>query len=908
MSGTNLPTQIVEVIRRALESADLPLAVRAEVERDLRAHFEDGLDAGHTAEELIARFGDPEEAGRRVAQARQPANGAAGRGASGGASVAALWQEVTRAVRSLAAAPLFTTMVVATLALGVGANTAVFSVLDAVLVEPLPYPDADRLVRVYDTPEEDGGGYGEYLRGLAVLEYREWDDVFESFGVLYTYRETGGDLTDGDVPERVVVTEADAGFFDVMGVTPRVGRTFLPEESFVPDGRTSEGSGGGRRGSVTRVAVLSEGLWAQRFGSDPAVVGRQLQLDGEAFEVVGVLPASFDIPFGSRTDVWIPLDLAPGGSNSWGNHYLSGVAKLRRGVSAEMAQARADALNDALIRETPDADEWGPLLVPLREALVGDGRRTMLLVLAAAVGLVLLSACVNVGNLVFARNLGRAREIAVRSALGADRPGLVLHLLSESVVLAIAGGAAGIAAGWLGVRALLGLAPEALPSLLIPELSGRVFVIALAATTIALALFGLAPALRFSVTSPGVAMSHGARAGTETKSARRARGGLVVVQVAAALVLVVGAGLLVRSFSALRRVALGVDPDGVLTFEVNLPPARYPDGAARQRFHEQLEGRIAGLPGVSAAGATSWLPVNGRYHTWGFSTDPVNLDNGAAWMLSDVRMVAGSYFDAVGIRLLRGEPLESVDPNGPPVVWLSRALAEQAFKDADPIGKMVRAANQTRQVAGVVEDVRHDPRLEPYPTVYVPHAHYADNRNWAMVQTVRASGDLGALQERIRGELSAMDPNLVLYRPRPLVALLDSRRAQDRFATALMGVFALLALTLSAVGTYGVLAGAVERKRREIGIRMALGATAGAVGAMILRSALLLAVGGSLVGLVAAWLGARSLESLLFEVEPADPAVFGVAAALMLGLSSLAAWLPARRAIRMDPARTLGAE
>jgi predicted permease len=896
MTGPTLPTEIVEVIRRALESADLPLAVRAEVERDLRAHFEDGLDGGHCAEELIARFGDPEEAGRRVAQARQPANGAAGRGAGFGASVAALWQEVTRAVRSLAAAPLFTTMVVATLALGVGANTAVFSVLDAVLLEPLPYPDADRLVRVYDVADEGGGG--EYLRGLAALEYREWDDVFESFGVLYTYRETGGDLTDGDAPERVVVTEADAGFFDVMGVTPRLGRAFLPEESFL----------GARRASVPRVAVMSEGLWVRRFGSDPAVIGRQLRLDGEAFEVVGVLPASFDIPFGSRTDVWIPLDLTPGGSNSWGNHYLSGVAKLREGVSAEKAQARVDALNDALVRETPDADEWGPLLVPLREALVGDGRRTMLLVLAAAVGLVLLSACVNVGNLVFARNLGRSREIAVRSALGADRPGLVLHLLSESVVLALAGGAAGIGAGWLGVRALLGLAPEALPALLIPELSGRVFVIALAATTVALALFGLAPALRFSVTSPAGAMSHGGRSVTETRSARRAGGGLVMVQVAAALVLVVGAGLLVRSFSALRRVELGIDPDGVLTFEVNLPTARYPDGAARQRFHEQLEGRIAALPGVTAAGATSWLPVNGRYHTWGFSTDAENPDNDAAWMLSDVRMVAGSYFDAVGIEVLRGERLESVDPDGPPVVWLSRSLAEQAFQDADPIGRMVRAANQARRVVGVVEDVRHDPREEPYPTVYVPHAHYADDRNWAMVQTVRATGDLGALQESVRGELGAMDPNLVLYRPRPLEALLDSGRAQDRFATALMGVFALLALSLSAVGTNGVLAGSVERKRREIGIRIALGARSGTVGAMIVRSALALALGGSLVGLVAAWLGARSLESLLFEVEPADPAVFGVAAALMLGLSALAAWLPARRAIRMDPARTLGAE
>jgi predicted permease len=382
----------------------------------------------------------------------------------------------------------------------------------------------------------------------------------------------------------------------------------------------------------------------------------------------------------------------------------------------------------------------------------------------------------------------------------------------------------------------------------------------------------------------------------------------VVVQVAAALVLLVGAGLLTRSFGALRRVELGAEPEGVLTFEVNLPDVRYPDGASRDRFHRDLERRIAALPGVTAAGAASWLPLNGRYHTWGFNSDAGNPDNDATFHLVDVRIVSGDYFDAVGIGVLEGDRLESLDPDGPPVVWISRSLARRAFGDADPLGRTVQAANAPRTVVGVVEDVRHDPRLDFFPTVYVPHAQYADDRNWALVQAVRASGEQAALRERIREELRAIDPNLVLYRPRPFTALLAARRAQDRFGTALMGAFAVLALTLCSVGTYGVLAGSVERKRREIGIRIALGARAASVRAMVLRSALVLAALGAALGVPAAWVGARSLESLLFQVEPADPGVFAAAAAALLGLSALAAWLPARRATRLDPARTLCSE
>jgi predicted permease len=903
VSAPQLPPEITQLIERVLASSGLLGTARAEVERELRAHFEDGLTAGHSPAELAARFGDPGQAGRRIRLARgQTARpGARTRKLGGALHPAALVRETRRALRSLAASPLYASMVVATLALGVGANTAVFTVLDSVLLEPLPYPDGDRLVRVYERSDEDG--VSEYLRGLGVLEYRKWDDLFESFGVLYTYREEGGDLTDGDRPERVVASPVDAGFFAVTGASPLIGRTFTSDESL-----RAGAQDGQRRGDLPRVVVLSEGLWARRFGADPSVVGSQLQLDGTSFEVIGVLPASFEAPFGSTPDLWVPQDLTPGGSNSWVNHYLSGVAKLREGVTLKAAQARAQALSRALQQQFPAAGDQEVFLVPLRQALVGDTRRTTLLVLAGAVGLVLLSACVNVSNLVFARNLWRVRDIAVRSALGAERSRLVVHLLAESLLLALAGAVVGVAVGWLGVRVLLAIAPEALPGLLTPELSVRVFGVGFLATTVALALFGLAPALRFSNAAPADAMRGAGRTGTESRRTRALRGTLVVVQVAAALVLLVGAGLLTRSFAALRRVELGVEPEGVLTFEVNLPDVRYPDGASRDRFHRELGRRIAALPGVAAAGAASWLPLNGRYNTWGFNTDPANPDNDDTFHSVDVRIVSGDYFDAVGIDLLRGQRPESVDPDGPPVVWISRSLAEQAFVDQDPVGGTVHAANGPRTVVGVVEDVRHDLRLDFFPTIYLPHAQYADDRNWALVQAVRGGPDQSVLLERIGDELRSIDPALVLYRPRPFTALLAARRAQDRFATALMSAFAALAVTLSAVGTYGVLAGLVERKRKEIGIRLALGARAAAVRAMILRSALLLAAGGAALGLPAAWVGARSLASVLFEVPPADPGVFASAAALLLGLSALAAWLPARRATRLDPARTLGSE
>ena len=502
--GEALPHEVEETIRRVLKAAQLPSFDRPDVEADLRGHFEDGLAAGRTVPELLDRFGCPDEAGRKIARVRGKHASDLSHGNDGRwwMSVRELCREAKLSARTLMRAPAFSWLVVTTLALGVGANTAVFTALDAVLLAPLPYDAPERLVRVYEVRADDEGQSTGFLRPAAVLEYREWDEVFESFGVIDSYREMGGDLTDGDQPERVIVSHADIGLFESLGVEPLRGRFFHEEESVFP-GESSDRSPG------APVTVLSHGLWERRFAADPGVVGSTVQLDGSTFEVVGVMPQGFTNPFGSPPDLWVPQDLRMGGYNTWGNHYLSGVARLREGVSIELAQDRIEALVAGLVESNSDAEGWTVRLRPLRDDVVGENRRTMLWILAVAVGLVLLSACVNVGNLIFARSLGRGGDLAVRGALGSGRARLMAHLLMESGLLAVAGGMAGVVVGWVGVRGILLLAPDALPALMTPELSFRVFMVALAATTVALALFGLVPALRFSLTSPADALRAG---------------------------------------------------------------------------------------------------------------------------------------------------------------------------------------------------------------------------------------------------------------------------------------------------------------------------------------------------------------------------------------------------------------
>lgn len=907
-----LPGLLEGLIRRVLDAADLDLPGRAEVEAELRAHFEDGLDAGVPAQDLADSFGDAGAAGRRIAAARRASNRNR-RNADGRwwMSLRELGQELRHAARRLSRAPGFALIVVLTLALGVGANTAIFSVLDAVLLKPLPYADPGRLVRVYESDGKNPDN-NNYMRGRTAYEYRQWDDVFDDFGVLSIYSEKSADLTTVDGTVRVVTVPVSAGFFDALGVPPALGRTFRDEESVSPGWIADEND---QAPDIPTVVVLSDHLWRDQWGADPGVVGATVRLDDRSYEIVGVMPAGFEDPFGPRADLWTPADLTIGGPrsrNSWGNYYLSAVARLKPGLTLEATQERVAARYARLIEQYPEGNsDWVPTLKPLHADLVGPTRRAMLLILAGAAGLVLLAACVNLANLLFARGLGRDRDVALRAALGSGRGRIVAGLLVETGILALVGGAAGLALGTLGVKALVTISPEALPSIASPRPDTSVFGFALAATLAALVLSGLTPALRLSSVPPADALRSDSRTTTGGRRARRVRDVLAVVQVAAALVLVTGAGLLGRSFAALADVPLHMDPEGVLTFEVNLPPSRYPDGASREAFHRTFHGRVIALPDVASAGAISWLPMSGRFHSWGVYWDPEHRDPSKddGWYGSDIRVISGDYFEALDIAVVRGARPADVDMAGEPVVWVNQRMTHDVFGDLDPLGQQIYVGDAFRRVVGLVDDVPHSAEGDVYRKTYLPHAQFSDDRNWALTQTVRIRGaDMTSTRREIRSLLSSMDPQLVLYRPRPLTAVVDAARAQTRFATVLMAAFALLALALALVGTYGVLAGAVAGRTREFGIRMALGANRASVRGMVFRYAAKLVVPGVLLGLLAAWIAARWVQALLFQVEPGDPWVYGAGIAVFVAVGLLAGWVPARRAMRVDPARTLAEE
>ena len=902
-----LPAELERLVETVMDASGLPPRDRAEVEAELRDHFRSGLAGGRTRDQLAGAFGDPEAAGRRIGRSRKGRpRRTRGTGEEGWTMrLGTVVRMAKQAARRLARAPGYVALVVLTLALGVGANTAIFSVLHAVLLEDLPYPEPERLVRVYSAPPENPENFN-YLRAPTVAAYRSWTEIFEDFGALYTYREQGVDLTDGDRPVRLTAVPVTEGYFETLGVAPLLGRTFTEAETFAPEDDEAL-----TRQTSTAVVVLSNHLWEEHFQADPEAVGRTLRLDDVTYRVVGVLPAGFEAPFGPEADLWMPQNLTPELDN-WGNYYLSGVARLAPGVELEQAQDRMTALYHGLAQANPDAGEWSPRLRPLHADLVGDTRRTMLWILAGAAGLVLLTACLNVANLVLARGLTRHRDVAVRAALGSGRRRLVAHILAEQGLLATLGGGLGLVFGWAGVRGLMALAPDALPRITAPELGTSVFLFALAVTGGALLVFGLAPAWRLSRASPAQLLRAGDRSSTGARGSGRIRDGLVVAQVAAALVLVTGGVLLARSFASLRDVPLSVQPEGVLTYEVHLPGARYPEGADRQTFHDRLRERTEALPGVASAGAVSWLPMNGRYHIWGVFVDPDALDGpgegAGGWTSSDMRFFTGDYFASVGLEVLRGRTPEEVDLEAEPVAWLSAGLADEVFGGLDPVGRLVQAAGTPRRIAGVVEDVPVDARGRVTPHTYIPHEQFSENRNWALIQTVKAQGDASTLLPELRRVLGELDPQLVLYRPRSLDRVVGAARAQDRFATLLMGVFAGLGLILSLVGTYGVLASSVVSRRREIGIRMALGAEPVRVQGMVLRYAATLVVPGIVLGLAGALAGAGTLEGLLFQVEGADPVSYLVTAGLVLVVGGVAAWLPAHRATRVDTVQVLSVE
>lgn len=794
-----------------------------------------------------------------------------------------MFLDLKYAVRSIAAAPRFTAVVIVTLALGTGANTAVFSVLNAVALRPLPYDEPEQLVRVYHASGDDNG----YLTGMAAINYRDRSQNLE-IGILLTYSVLGADLTDRAEPERVTIMPVGADYFGVLRARPLLGRPF---------DRADERPN-------ARVAVIRERLWRKYFDARHDAVGRLLTLDGIPYRVAAVLADDFSDPLEADVDAWTPLNLQPGGPNSFDNHYLSIVARLKPGVTVEQAQSELAALAANMQAErSASAARWSAHVVPLQIDTAGSAR-PMLWILLGAVGLLMVIACVNVASLLLARGAERETDLAVRVALGGSRLRLVRQLFMESVLLSLTGAAGGVLLAPVVTRILMATAPMAVAQAGTGTLERSVLTFSVAVAVLAGVGFGLAPAAQIARTNLEGVLRESGRVDAGSRRQTRTRSALVVCQVALALVLLAGAGLLLRSFERLRSVALGVRPAQVLTFSVNLPAGRYADPERRAGFHRDFEARLAAIPGVRAAAAISRLPVTGTYHSWGVQR--VDRPSSSPFTPAQQRIIEGPYFDAVGIPVRRGRTFGPEDHGkAPRRVVISQELVHQLFPSDDPIGKHLRVAGEDVEIIGVVGDVALGPRLSARPYVYHSHSQFAGDRNWALTQVVALDGNRASLLNDARRELSRIDPALVLHEPRMLEDVIGGGVDQERFSLLLVASFALLALLLAAVGLYGVLSYAVTRRSREMSIRLALGAPHRTVRSMIVRDGTRLAALGIGIGIVAALTATRALQSLLFGVSAADPLVFAAAACVLGCVAIMASWLPARAATAVDPSHAM---
>jgi len=792
-----------------------------------------------------------------------------------------LAHDVRMAVRTLLRRPGFASFVGATLALGIGANAAVFSVLHSVLLAPLPYEEPERLVRMYwDSPGDEAPSY---MPDPAFLDFREHlASVRIAAANNYGDRDMGADILVDGRPERVRVLRVSAEYFDVLRAEFVRGRPFSRED---------ERNGG--------VAVVSEQLWRRAMGGNANAVGTAIPLDGVSYTVRGVLSAGFVDPLKGSVDVWIPQDFNPSRSE-WGNEYLTVLGRLSPGGS--LAGARAEVAGRSAVQMESlgvAADLAGGVLVPLHDDVTGSAK-PMLLVLMGAVGVLLLITCTNIAALVLARGIARSRELSIRTALGSGRVRLVRQLVIESLMLAAIGAGAGIGAGALVQRALVAIAPAALPR---TTSLGYGWPVALFAGALALVVglaVSLLPALQVTRGRLESGVRNESRAVTERAQQRGIRKALVVAEVSLAVVLLVGAGLLLTSLERLRSLDLGVDEDDVWTFQVHLPSTRYADAAERVRFHAALHDQLRSVPGVESVGATSRLPATGHYHgSWGTRAE------GDDRVVSDAqnRVVQGEWFAAVDVELLQGRLFGPEDgPNEPRRAVVSESLANRLFPGESALGRRIVVLGDPLEIIGVVENVPLSTRGQPAPTVYHAHEQFADNRNWPLFQVVEVSQPLPRLIEVARMELEALDPNLILVEPEPLAAVLGRERSRETFTTLLVSAFAALAVSLAALGIYGILAYDVSRSRHEIGVRMALGAGAHDVRGMVVRRGLTLTAAGVAAGTIGALALSRVLESLLFEVSAHDPRVVAAAAIVVLAIGVGASWLPARRATSVEPA------
>ena len=802
----------------------------------------------------------------------------------------AIRQDIRYAFRRLIKSPAFTLVALLTLGLGIGANTAIFSVVNAVLLQPLPYPDSHEIVGIYHLSD----GTRATMSGPNFTDVRRLNTTLED---VAAYTRTRTILTGRGEPVRLDGAEISASLFDMLGVQAALGRTFRADENET---------------GKHRVAILGNALWKERFGGDAAIVGKTLTLDGVSHEIVGVMPDGFSFP--AARSVWTPLEYTPDlTTEERGAWYLQVVGRLKPGVSPEQARAEVETIGRRLASQYPDDNDGLDFTaVPLHEAMVGD-LRTAFWVLLGAVGFVLLIACVNVANLLLARAASREGEIAVRTALGAGRGRLVRQLLTESVILGLAGGALGLLVAVWGVEALIALEPQGIPRLAEVGVSPFVIAFTLGLSIVTGLLFGLVPA--FQSTNGALAtLKEGGRGALTTRGGARMRTTLVVAEVALAVTLLAGAGLLIRSFGKLAAVDPGFDVKQALTFEISLPESRYAEPEQQVAFFDDLLPRLEAIPGVRNASGALALPLSGMSFVLTFEVagrPPVPPSQQPAMQ---VRIATADYFESIGIPLERGRYFTEQDRAGTPkVVLLTAAAVKQYFPGEDPIGKTITLGwgrdgeRAGGEVVGILGDIKDAGLAEPNPPqIFLPYPQWPVGRMTVLLDTAVTPATVA---DAARKTVYAVDGNLPVGSVRTLDEMVARSISQPRFYMTLLATFAGVALTLAAIGIFGVLSYAVAQRTREIGIRMALGAHHASVLGLIVREAMVMAAGGVVLGIVAAFLLTEWLvATLLFETSPHDPVTFVVVAAVLTMVSLAAAYIPARRATRVDPIVALRAE
>src|SRR5947209_3465256 len=797
-----------------------------------------------------------------------------------------LWQDIRYGVRMLLKRPAYTAIAMLTLALGIGANSAIFSVVNTVLLRPLPFREPDRLVYA-EGADLRTGEKGGAISPPDFLDYREQNHVFERFAA---YQPLSFTVTnDGSESERITSARVSAGFFETLGVTPLAGgRTFLPEEE-------QEGRNG--------IVVISYGLWQRRYASDPKIIGKTIALNGQTATITGVMPAGFEYP--RETQLWSPIPFRAQQTSLRRAHFLWAIGRLKPGVTLAQAEADVTSIARGLEKQYPESNtNFGLGLTLLPEWTVGEMRQT-LLVLLIAVGFVLLIACANVANLSLARGAARSREIAIRSALGASRWRVVRQLLTESVLMSILGGALGLLLAMWGVDLLVSMSPENLPRVKEVTTDFRVLGFTLLISIITGILFGLFPALSSSKTNLTETLKEGGR-GTSGTGRQRLRSLLVVSEVALSLILLVGAGLLIKSFLRLSQVDVGFKPTNLLTMQLSLTRAKYPEPQQRALFFDQLLQGVEALPGVQVAGTTSELPLSGQENDTFFAIEGKHAPAfGSTENDANIRGISPDYFRAINVPLIRGRYFENRDRmDAPKVVIVNESFVNRYLPGEEAIGKHLTidfgSDSFKGEIVGVVGSIRHSSLAQTTPSAEM-NVSSLQSPPYGTNLVVRTTGDPVQLTTSIRNEVQALDRDVPIFNVKTMDERISESASKPRFRTLLYGIFAGLALLLASIGIYGVISYSVTQRTHELGLRVALGAQRKDVLRLVIGQGMKMALLGIDQGPIGAFVVTRVMSSFLFGVSATDPPTFAGVSILLTIVALLACYIPARRATRVDP-------